>query len=72
MLCIGVSSWLFSFVGPTHRYAVPDLRWLGITAAMLQGVAQDTFQLLSNRDRLASLFARKQSQTTPLDSELCV
>jgi hypothetical protein len=31
---------------------VPDLRWLGVTAAQLQGVAQDTFQTLSGRDRL--------------------
>ena len=37
-----------------HRYAVPDLRWLGICNVHLQGVAQDTFQMLSNRDRLVS------------------
>lgn len=38
-----------------YRYAVPDLRWLGVTSSQLQGVAQDTFQTLSSRDRFVSL-----------------
>lgn len=32
---------------------MPNLKWLGVTAAQLQGVSQDTFQTLSSRDRHA-------------------
>ena len=51
-----------------HRYAVPDLRWLGICSVHLQGVAQDTFQMLSNRDRLVSGLAWTSQ---PIDHDLC-
>lgn len=33
------------------RYAAAELKWLGITAAMLDGVASATFHSLSGRDR---------------------
>ena len=33
------------------RYAAGDMRWLGITAAMLEGVPPDTFRPLTPRDR---------------------